>query len=374
LLIDFSKYSPNLLKEFLTVVKINMTLTELSYYTRKMIPFFILFALVFLIIFYSFKLFFIYLESSKPRTVITDTIFGKIDQPSVNNATSSANFNFTLDTVEGTPVTSTDTAKVYFLPRPATRFGYREKIYLMARTFGIDTEVVKYKLIDSIATFSDSEQKLTVDIGNFNFKYESQPNSTDSSFLARANSFIPSKKEIENKAIDFLKSIGRYPDELTRGTMKIIYLKYNPDFNSYTNMTTRAEANLVEVDFYRPDIEGISVATPRFFNSQNYVIMFFTEDGYKVLKSQVAFFEKSETQVGLYPVKSGETAWQELLDGKGIVVSARVRVKNITIKNMKIYYFDPDTYQPYLQPVYIFYDDKDFVAYIPAIANEYLIE
>lgn len=374
MLIDFSKYSPNLLKEFLTVVKINMTLTELSYYTRKMIPFFILFALVFLIIFYSFKLFFIYLESSKPRTVITDTIFGKIDQPSVNNATSSANFNFTLDTVEGTPVTSTDTAKVYFLPRPATRFGYREKIYLMARTFGIDTEVVKYKLIDSIATFSDSEQKLTVDIGNFNFKYESQPNSTDSSFLARANSFIPSKKEIENKAIDFLKSIGRYPDELTRGTMKIIYLKYNPDFNSYTNMTTRAEANLVEVDFYRPDIEGISVATPRFFNSQNYVIMFFTEDGYKVLKSQVAFFEKSETQVGLYPVKSGETAWQELLDGKGIVVSARVRVKNITIKNMKIYYFDPDTYQPYLQPVYIFYDDKDFVAYIPAIANEYLIE
>lgn len=350
-----------------------MTLTELSYYTRKMMPFFILFALVFLIIFYSFKLFFIYLESSKPRTVITDTIFGKIDQPNINNATSSANFNFTLDTVEGTPVTSTDTAKVYFLPRPATRFGYREKIYLMAKTFGIDTELVKHKLTDNMAAFSDGEQKLTVDIGNFNFKYENQPNSTDSSSLARANSLIPSKKEIENKAIDFLKSVGRYPDELTKGTMKIIYLRYNPGFDSYTNVTTKTEANLVEVDFYRPDIEGISVATPRFFNSQNYVIMFFTEDGYKVIKSQIAFYEKSETQVGLYPVKSGETAWQELLDGKGIVVSARTGAKNITIKNMKIYYFDPDIYQPYLQPVYVFYDDKDFVAYVPAIANEYLI-
>ncbi|MFH0979363.1 MAG: hypothetical protein V1803_00200 [Candidatus Roizmanbacteria bacterium] len=374
LLIDFSKCSLNLLKKCLTVVKINMTLTELSYYTRRMMPFVILFALVFLIIFYSFKLFFIYLESSKPKTVITNTLFGKIDKPDISEATRSAGFNFTLDTVEGTPVTATDTSKVYFLPRPVTRFGYREKIYLMAKTFGFDTELVKHKLTDNIATFSDSEQKLIVDIGNFNFKYESQPNSTDSSSLARANSFILSKKEIENKAIDFLKSIGRYPDELTRGTMKTIYLKYNPDFDSYTNVATRSEANLVEVDFYRPDIEGISVTTPKFFNSQNYVIMFFTEDGYKVIKSQIAFYEKSETQIGLYPVKSGETAWQELLDGKGIVVSARTGAKNITIKNMKVYYLDPDTYQPYLQQVYVFYDDKDFVAYVPAVANEYLIE
>jgi len=351
-----------------------MTLTELSYYTRKMMPFVILFALVFLIMFYSFKLFFIYLESSKPKIVVTNTLFGKIDKPIISEATRSAGFNFTLDTVEGNPITSTDTAKVYFLPKISTRFGYREKIYLMAKTFGIDTEVVKHKLTDNIATFSDGEKKLTINIGNFNFTYESQPNSTDSSSLAKANSFIPSKNEIENKAIDFLKSIGRYPDELTRGTIKIIYLKYNSDIDSYTNVATKAEANLVEVDFYRPDIEGISVTTPRFFNSQNYVVMFFTEDGYKVVKSQVAFFEKSETQIGLYPVKSGEAVWQELLDSKGIVVSARAGEKNITIKNMKIYYLDPDTYQPYLQPVYVFYDDKDFVAYVPAVANEYLVE
>ena len=351
-----------------------MTLTELSYYSRKMLPFFILFVLVFLIIFYSFRLFFIYLESTRPKTVVTETIFGKIDSPGVTEATTSAGFNFTLDTVEGVPVTATDTAKVYFLPKPVTRFGYREKIYLMAKTFGFETEVVKHKLEDNIATFSDSSQQLTVNIGNFNFTYESQFNSTDSSSLSIANSFIPSKKEIENKATDFLTKAGRYPDELAKGTMRIIYLKYNSDFNSYTNVATRAEANLVEVDFYRPDLDGISVTTPRFFNSQNYVVMLFTETGYKVVKSQIAFFEKSETQIGLYPVKSGEAAWQELLSGRGVVVSARAGLKNITIKNMKIYYFDPDSYQPYLEPVYVFYDDKDFVAYVPAVANEFLIE
>ncbi|KKQ24639.1 MAG: hypothetical protein US40_C0008G0045 [Candidatus Roizmanbacteria bacterium GW2011_GWC2_37_13] len=348
-----------------------MTLTEFSYYFRRALPFIFLFGLIFLIIFYSFKLFFIYLESTKPKTTFTNIIFGKIDRPAINEATRSAGFKFTLDTVEGVPVTSTDTAKIYFLPRPVTRFGYREKIYLMARTFGIDTELVKHKLADNLATFDDDRQKLTVNLGNFNFKYENQP---DSNSLAESALYIPSKKEIENKATDFLKSIGRYPDELAKGTMRIIYLKYNPNFDNYINVENRKDANLVEVDFYRSDVDGVAVTTPRFFNSQNYVIMLFTKDGYKVIKSQIAFFEKSEVQTGIYPVKSGEAAWQELLAGSGIVVSARMGIKNITIKNMKLYYLDPDIYQTYLQPVYVFYDDKDFVAYVPAITNEYVTE
>lgn len=351
-----------------------MTLTELSYYSRKAIPIVILFGLIFLIVFYSFKLLFIFMESSKPKTIVTETIFGKIDPPLIKDATSSAGFSFTLDTVEGVPVTSTDTAKVYFIPKPTTRFGYREKIYLMAKTFGIDTEKIKHILTGNQAIFADDQQKLSIDIGNFNFKYEALLDSTDSASLSRASYYIPSKKEIENKAIDFLKKIGRYPEELSKGTTKIMYLKYNPLYQSYINVSSKLEANLVEIDFYRPDLDGVSITTPRFFNSQNYVIMLFNEKGFKVVKSQISFYEKSETQVGLYPVKTADTAWKDLQDGKGKVVSARLGENNITVKNMKIYYFDPDTYQPYLQPVYVFYDDKDFVAYVPAVSSDFLIE
>lgn len=314
------------------------------------------------------------MESSQPKTILTETIFGKIDPPLISEATSSANFEYILDTVEGVPVTSTETAKVYFIPKPATRFGYREKIYLMAKTFGIDTEKVKHSLNGNIATFADGQQTLTIDIGNFNFSYESKFDSTDSASLSRSGFYIPSKKEIENRAIDFLKTIGRYPDELAKGSVDVTYLKYNPSFQSYTNVSGKVEANLVEIDFYRPDLDGIPITTPRFFNSQNYVIMLFKEDGFKVVKSRISFFEKSDTQVGIYPIKTGEVAWNELVSGKGKVISARLGAKNITIKNMKIYYLDPDTYQPYLQPVYVFYDDKDFVAYVSAVANEYLTE
>lgn len=348
-----------------------MTLTELSYQVRKLLPFFILFILFFLIIFYSFKLFFIYLEMNQSKSVITPNLFGKINPPEIKEATTSANFIFTLDTVEGQPVTTTDSAKVYFLPQPATRFGYREKIYFMAKNFGFNTQEIKHKLQGNTALFEDDDQSLLINISNFNFKYDSK---FDLSSLALTSSFIPSKKEIENKAIDFLKKVGRYPDELAIGTTRVIYLKYDPGLDSYINVENRSEANLVEVDFYRADQDGIPIVSPKFFNSQNYVIMFFTEDDYKVIKSQIAFFEKSESQVDLYPVKSAELAWEELKNGKGKVVAATQGKKNVFIKKISFGYFDPDIYQSFLQPVYVFLGDNNFVGYVPAIANQYLIE
>ncbi|MCL4364114.1 hypothetical protein M1328_02640 [Patescibacteria group bacterium] len=347
-----------------------MTLTELSYQVRKLLPFLVLFILVFLIIFYSFKLLFVYLEANQAKPPIVPTLFGKIDVPTVNEATSSANFKFTLDTIEGHPVTTTDSAKVFFLPKPATRFGYREKIYLMAQALGYDTQVTDYKLNGNLAVFDDGIHVLTINIGNFNFTYESKP---DSSTLASSGTYIPSQTDVQNKAIDFLKGVGRYPEELATGTTNIIYLKYDPGLDTYTNVDNQYSANLVEVDFYRQNVDGIPVATPRFFTSQNYVIMQFNKDGYQVVKAQVAFFEKSDTQVDLYPVKTADVAWQELLDGKGIVVAATKGVRQISIKQMSIYYFDPDVYQSYLEPVYVFIGDNDFVAFVPAVTDQYLI-
>ncbi|KKP73718.1 MAG: hypothetical protein UR68_C0003G0013 [Candidatus Roizmanbacteria bacterium GW2011_GWA2_35_19] len=306
-----------------------MSLTELSYWFRKFLPFGVLFCLISLIIFYSFKLYFIYLEANKPVILYTDPIFGKIDRPVIPHATASGGLQFVLDTVEGTPVTATEAAKVYFMPNATTKFGYREKIYLIAKSFGFDTNKIKHKLTDKIAEFDAEGKKLTIDVSNFNFKYESD---------IKTNTFITgsvniSKKEIENKAINFLKLIGRYPEELSK-----------------------------------------AIATPKFFSSQNYVIMTFNGSEPKVIRAQISFFEKSDAQFGVYPLKTGDEAWAELQKGGGMIIAGQEHIKKVTIKKMGLYYLDPDVYQTYLQPVYVFIGDDDFVAYVPAIKNDFLTE
>lgn len=308
----------------------------------------------------------VYLDSNKTTAVYTNPIFGKIGPPEIPQSTTSAGLKFTLDTIEGQPVTATETAKVFFLLQFNPRFGYREKIYLIAKSFGFNTEVVKHKLVDKLATFTDEEKTLSIDISNFNFKFDKKVNNE---LFSSSQLTIPSKPEIENKAIDFLKKVGRYPDELGKGTTKIIYLKYNPGNQNFVNVDSRNQAQLVEVDFYRPNVDDFSIVTPKFFNSQNYVIMLFEGSDYKVIKSQIAFFEKSEEQVGVYPIKTGEEAWSELNNGNGFVVAGTQGQKNIVIKSMKLGYFDPDIYQNYLQPVYVFLGEGDFVGYVPAVKN-----
>jgi len=343
-----------------------MNLTELSYYFRKFLPYFILFCLIFLIFFYSVKLTLIYLESNKTNTIYTNEIFGKVSLPEIPGSSSSAGLKFILDTIEGQPVTATDTAKVYFLPQYNPRFGYSEKIYLIAKSFGFNTEVVKHKIVGKTATFSDIEKTLTIDISNFNFKFDRK---VDNTLFTSSQLTIPTKTVIENKAVDFLKKIGRYPDELGKGTVNIIYLKYNPINENFVNVEKSSQAQLVEIDFGRPDIDTFKVVTPKFFTSQNYVVMLFQGTDFQIIKSQIAFFEKSEEQVGNYLIKTGEEAWSELNSGLGFVVAGTQGQKNIVIKSMELRYFDPDIYQNYLQPVYAFLGEGNFVGYVPAVKN-----
>lgn len=348
-----------------------MTLTELSYYSRRYAPFAIIFLLIIFILFYLFKLLFIYFNLNKQKRIYTNPIFGKIKRFEIKEPISAGNINYTFDTVEGEPISASETAKVYFIPEANTRFGYREKIYLIAKNLGFDTVNLKYKLVGKETAFSDNKQQLTVDITNFNFSYQYQFDGKEEFF---SNIIVPVRQEIENKAIDFLKGLGRYPTELTQGKTNIIYLMFDQQTKSLSIVENANQANMVEVDFYRPDIDIFPIVTPTYFNSQNFLVMIFSGEESKILKAQIKFFEKSTEQVGVYPVKTGQMAWEDLKKGKGTVISFAQGKNNVVVKRMFLGYFDPDIYQEYLQPMYVFLGDNNFVSYVPAVTSEYLIE
>lgn len=355
-----------------------MSLTELSYAVRKSAPFAILGVIILFIVYYSIQLFFLILDVNRPteeeqEVLAIDTVFDQIPEPIILESTPSGQFSYTLDTIEGVPLTAGETSEVFFLPEFPATFGFRENIYLMAKTLGIKTEIVTYRLNGNIATFTDDEQKLEVDITNYNFDYEYNLLSQEQEALNNAQ--IPSEDNILTVATDVLKNVGRYPGELARGKTNIIYLAFNPETEQLTVVESPEAANLVEVDFYRSDIGDTPIVAPRYYNSQNYVILLFNErNDYRVIRAKIQFYETSEGQVGVYPLKNGEQAWTALNEGRGKVVSVAEGVENVSIKNMYLGYLDPDIYQPYLQPVYVFLGDNNFAAYVPAITDEWLTE
>lgn len=355
-----------------------MTLTELTYYARKMAPFAVLGVIVLLIGYYSFQLLFLLIDLNRQpeqEAVVAEfnTVFETIPQPYIEDYSLTEGYSFVLDTVEGVPLTPTDRAEVYFLPASTASFGFRERVYVMAKTLGINTELVDYELFDNkVARFQDRSQRLIIDIRNYNFQYEYTDLSREDQRLA--NAIIPSEEKILDEARDVMNQVGRYPGELAQGRVNIIYLAYNPQTDELTVVDSPESANLVEVDYYRPDVGDYPIVPPNYYNSPNYVIMLFNEDEMNVVRAQVRFHEKSEDQVGVYPIITGDEAFARLQNGQGWIVSGGGASTDIAIKKMFVGYLDPAIYQEYLGPVYVFLGNDNFVAYVPAITDEWYSE
>jgi len=351
-----------------------MTLTEVSFFGRKFAPFAVLIFVIVLILFYTFKLVFLFAELNNKPKLGLNTIFNSIKPPEFPEATPSSLHTYVMDTVEGEPITATEAGKVFFIPKSPFRFGYKEKISLIAKTLGFEGNGLDYKLSSTktSALFEDSKRKFTIDINNFNFKFDQDITRSPELFQKTG---IPDKETAQNKAIDFLKSFDRYPTDLAKGRMNVIFLQYDTVSSRTAVLEENKDANMVEVDFYRADIDQFPIVSPKYFNSQNYVTMVQVEDGYHVVGAQMQFFEKSEGQVGVYPIIDGNTAFEKLATGSGFIVSGtNIPQKQIPIKRMFMGYFDPNIYQEYLQPVYVFLGDNNFVAYVPAVTDQYLID
>ena len=112
--------------------------------------------------------------------------------------------------------------------------------------------------------------------------------------------------------------------------------------------------------------------TSSYYNSPHYVIFAPTDSQEVVIRAQVKLYDRSADQIGTYPLRSSEQAFADLKGGKGLLISAAQPNGEIKIKKVFLAYYDPDIYQEYMQPVYVFLGENKFVAYVPAVTDEYL--
>lgn len=346
-----------------------MSLTEVSYYLKRFIPYVLVGCIFLVLTYFLIQSFLAFLNSRKVIPIAINPIFNKIPKIEIKDKIIyPLGAEFILDNIEGRPVTATESAKVFYLPPSSTKLGYLQNIYLIAKNLGFDTETIKHKTEDTWASFEDEEKSYKVDITSYNFeflyKFEERPDLFDEINL-------PGEQQIKERAKTFLRLANRYPEELAKGKENLVFLNYDIESKKFSPVKNEADANAVEVDFFRPDIDGLSMISPKYFNSANFVVMTLKDNEYKIIKARVKFFEKEEKTFGIYPVKDGNQAFEDLKQKNAIIVSAGENNNRITIKKMFLGYYDPDFYQAYLQPVYIFLGEKGFVAYVPAIKQEF---
>ncbi|MDP4011716.1 MAG: hypothetical protein Q8P72_05845 [Candidatus Roizmanbacteria bacterium] len=355
-----------------------MTLTEVNYYTKRFAPVIVIVLLVLLILFFGVKLLFTYLSSKTVTTTTSapvkyETTFDKIKPPIILNAKKPEAFKFELDTLDGTPNVeeATSAAEVYFIPQKTASFGFLSKIYLMAKAAGFNTDTTQHRLDDKKAIFDDGKRKLEIDIRSFNYTYSYTITRDDNINPA---SPLTAESPQYSEASTFLSQMDRYPTELAQGENNIVYMRLNPETSEIVPLQSPENANIVEVDFFLPDVNGVPVVSSTYYNSQHYVMYLLGGTEKKVIKAQVMFFDRSTDQVGSYPLRTAQEAWEDLKKGKGYIVSSQSPEIGIKIQKVFLAYYDPEVYQEYLQPVYVFLGNNEFVAYVTAVSDEFLIQ
>lgn len=348
------------------------TLTETAFYTRKVINW----GIIALVAFFIFKIILNFALDTwrqwhPPAPPPPTVAFGKLPvlkfPPAPDGAglaSPSAKLNFTLETVEGgLPIAST-TGTVFFIPKPSANLLSLTR----ARQFASRLLFVGEPQTENSTTYrwqgSDPLKTLKIDIvtGNFQITYDY---GVDLAVFAEKN--LPTKDQALVEATNFLQNLGLYLPPLARGQPKVTYWQLVG--NQLVQTTSLANADAVRVDFSRENILNSKLFTANPPWEPVYLIFSGSrEEKKRLLEVSYKFWQIEMEQNATYPLKTTSAAWEELKNGVGYIAKFQKGTQTVIIRKIYLAYFYPEEYQEFLQPIFVFEGDPNFLAYVEAIS------
>lgn len=192
---------------------------------------------------------------------------------------------------------------------------------------------------------------------------------TDPSFLSQTST--PSQQGAISEIQSLLRSAGFLPEDLAAGRTEATLLQY--EGGEFTEAVSLSETQFVQVDLFRRPItlnEKTYEVLPADPNTglASGLVSSARAQGKRIVSLDYRYvtidYENPET----YPYISGREAWNLLLAGEGYVAVEPSVGTEAVVRRVEAAYYDPlDDEQRFLQPIYVFKGDNDFVAYVPAI-------
>lgn len=353
------------------------SLTNTAYYTRLSIKW----GIVGIIILFLLKSLLtsaldVWKAAHPPPPPPPDVAFGKLPTLKFPKSTVKASeLKFKLETIDGRAYVASNSAAVYFIPKPAPNLLSLTRAQQFATKLNLDPQAVTndkifYRFRD--LQFPTRTMDFDIITNNFELNYDY---TSDLSLFAQKNP--PSAAEVIMQAKNFLQNFSLYSDSLANGKEKITFLALSG--NNLIPTTSLASSDAVRVDFGRADIEGLKLFTP----DPSFELVYFIFSGSnvtekKILKASYKFWPIEIEQRATYPLRSAQNAWEELQKGEGFIARLQSSATdddgqaNVVIRNIYLGFYYPDNYQQFLQPIYVFEGDPNFLGYVSAIDSAWV--
>lgn len=344
------------------------SLTEVAYVSRRVIKYGGVGIVVFLFFWWGLVAAVKAYKAAHPTYVAPTVSFGVLPKI-VFPDKSFEKKTFTTEMANDTLPSFSDQANVYVIYRSKSVLGALEENKKTAVLLGFTNEPSEvstgvYKFDDSV-----SGKTLTMNVLENSFKL-SYPYLSDQ--LLQNPEEMPSKENAITSAKNFLTQGSLLSDDLANGEQKVSYWKIN--YDGLQSVDALSEANIIRVDFYRKKLgSDISVVSSEVGKASVSVLV----SGSSVATKKIVevnykhiSVDTSAASTSTYPIKSVTEALNELKSGNYWPASD-VTGNSVVIRKIYLAYFEPVDLTQFLEPVYVFEGDGNFVAYVRAITDKY---
>lgn len=346
------------------------TLTETAIGVRKLIKFGLLSLAVFLVIRLGWFLFTVYLKVVKPSPPPAPTAaFGKLPKI-VFGEKLHPELTLRLETPSGGTPNLGDRTEVYLMPQARPSFSALDEAKLLAQKLNFrntPSEITERRYKWESSEFLPSTLEMDIINSSFILKRNWQ---SDPTILL--NKQLPGQDQAEAEAKAWLRQIDLGEEGLNQARTAVTYLTF--ESGQYVKAVSLSEADFVQVDLFRPDINALPVLTED--PTKGVVRLIFSgssEREKRIVEAQFNYFPVNTNEKATYPIKTASQAWRELQTRQGYIAAVGDNPENvIVVRRIYTAYFDNPNPQGFLLPVIVFEGDNGFFGYVEAITEPWL--
>jgi hypothetical protein len=342
-----------------------MSLTYTAYMARRLIKYGGISIVGFTLIWFVTSAGISAYKAAHPVYVAPEVKYGVLPKVVFSNKTF-VKKNFTEQMANDTLPSFADQAKVYVITRSDSTFLALEEDTKTALALGFKQDPTDKG--NGVYEFKNTtlNQTLTMNVLENSFQME-YPYQSDQTLLNPTA--MPTKEEAINTAKNYLSSAGKLTDDLKNGETKVSYWKIS--YDGLAAVSSLSEANAIKVDLFRQNLDNLKILSSDVNSASVSVLVTGSQvEGKKIVEVTYKYAQIDRELYSTYPIKTATEAWNDLKMGNYWPASD-VSGGDMAIKNMYLAYFEPVSLTNYMQPVYVFEGNNNFVAYVPAVTDKY---
>ena len=347
-----------------------VNLTQAAYWTRRLLKIGAIFLVAIIFLRFTFQIVGnIWRKLNPPPPPPPTVSFGKLPAIKFPENKNETKLTFRLETIQGGLPKLNDIVKVFFIPKEGPNLLGLERAAQQAKKLGFSSE--PQKINEKIYRWTDSKTPpttLDIDIntGNFYLKFAFE---NDQEVIGSKD--LPNNQQAAQEAKNFLTSQGLLAADLATGSADFVYLKFLPP--DLTPVTSFSEAEFIRANLFRADLDGLKILPP---NPKNSLVSFLFSGiktlGKRIVEINYNYYPLEREIFATYPLKTTQSAWQELQGDKGYIANLGEGNKSeVVIRKVYLAYYDADQPQNFLQPIYVFEGDFNFIGFVPAVDSQW---